>query len=221
MIDHAEGGLRTTVEGKGGRPSMQPAGPITEVTLSSRRIFEGKVVSLRVDTVRTANGREATREVVEHRGAVAMVPLLPDGSVVLVRQFRQAAGEVLLEIPAGTLNVGEEAEECARRELREEIGYEPGRLERMFSSYLAPGYSSEMLHVFLATELKRAEGSTDEDETVEPEVLPLEEAVAMIRTGEINDAKTICGLLLARDWTVSGQPSVSSRESRCNTEGAK
>lgn len=178
-----------------------PSKPVAEVTLHSRRVFEGKVVSLRVDTVRIANGREATREVVEHPGAVAMVPFLPDGRVILVRQFRQATGRVLLEIPAGTLHPGEEPEECARRELREEIGYEPGRLERMFSSYLAPGYSSEMLHVFLAGELKPAEGSTDEDETVEAEVLPLQKAVDMIRTGEIKDAKTICGLLLGRDWT--------------------
>jgi ADP-ribose pyrophosphatase len=170
-----------------------------EITLHSRRVFEGKVVNLRVDTVRVANGREATREVVEHPGAVAMVPLLKDGSVVLVRQFRQPAGEVLLEIPAGTLQPGEEPEECARRELREEIGYEPGRLERMFSSYLAPGYSCEMLHVFLATELNPAEGNMDEDEMVKPEVLPLEDAVKMISTGEIKDAKTICGLLIVKE----------------------
>jgi ADP-ribose pyrophosphatase len=173
---------------------------LREVTLQTRRIFEGKILNVRVDTVRTAKGGEATREVVEHRGAVAIVPLLEDGKVVLVRQFRQAVGEVLLEIPAGTLNRGENPEECARRELVEEIGYEPMRLEKMFSSYLAPGYSSELLHVFLATELRAAEGCTDEDETVVSEVMPLDEAVKMIRTGGIKDAKTICGLLLAADW---------------------
>jgi len=183
------------------REETGDAGPrMREVTLHSRLVFEGKVVNLRVDTVRIPSGREATREVVEHRGAVAMVPLLDDGRVVLVRQFRQAVGEVLLEIPAGTLNAGEEPDECARRELREEIRYEPAKLEEMFASYLAPGYSSEMLHVFLATELTPAEGETDEDETVEVEILPLDKAVEMIRTGEIKDAKTICGLLLARDW---------------------
>jgi len=170
---------------------------LTEKTLESKRVFEGRLVNLRVDTVELPNGRTATREVVEHKGAVAIVPMLDHEKIVLVRQFRQPAGAVLLEIPAGTLDKGEDPADCARRELVEEIGYFPEKLTEMFHSYLAPGYSTEMLHTFLAEDLRKARENRDLDEFIEIVPVNLRDAVEMINTGEIMDAKSICGILLA------------------------
>ena len=170
---------------------------LTEKTIESKRIFEGRVVNLRVDTVELPNGRISTREVVEHRGAVAIVPMIDHEQVVLVRQFRQATGGTLLEIPAGTLDKGEDPFDCARRELGEEIGYHPRKLTKMFHSYLAPGYSTEMLHTFLAEDLERVGENRDADEFMEVVTINLRDAVEMIRGGDIIDAKSICGLLLA------------------------
>ena len=170
---------------------------LTEKTIESKRIFEGRLVNLRIDTVELPNGRISTREVVEHKGAVAIVPMLDHQTIVLVRQFRQPAGTVLLEIPAGTLEKGEDPADCARREVQEEIGYAPGLLTEMFHSYLAPGYSTEMLHTFLAEDLQKSEANRDTDEFLEIVTVSLEHAVKMIDTGEIVDAKSICGILLA------------------------
>jgi ADP-ribose pyrophosphatase len=170
---------------------------LTEETLESKRIFEGKIVNLRVDTVRLPDGRTSTREIVEHRGAVAVVPMLDSERVVLVRQFRQAAGRVLTEIPAGGLEIGEDPEDCVRRELMEEIGYFPNKVTKMFYSYLAPGYSTEKLHTYLAEDLTPAVEEQDDDEFIEVITVTLDEAVEMIRTGDIADAKSICGILLA------------------------
>lgn len=170
---------------------------LTEKTIESKRIFEGRLVNLRVDTVELPNGRQSTREVVEHRGAVCIVPILDHSQVVLIRQFRQPVGGTLLELPAGTLDPGESPEDCARRELVEEIGYFPDKLTEMFHSYLAPGYSTEMLHTFLAEDLRRVGENRDSDEFIEVVTVRLRDAVDMILHGEIVDAKTICGILLA------------------------
>lgn len=170
---------------------------LTEKTIESKRIFEGRVVNLRVDTVELPNGRVSTREIVEHPGAVAIVPMIDHEQVVLVRQFRQATGGTILEIPAGTLDKGEDPFDCARRELGEEIGYHPRKLTKMFHSYLAPGYSTEMLHTFLAEDLERVGENRDADEFIEVVTINLRDAVEMIRGGDIIDAKTVCGLLLA------------------------
>jgi len=171
---------------------------LREETIASELVFNGKLVKLRVDTVRLPNGREARREIVVHRGAMAAVPLLDGDRVVLVRQFRQAAGETLLEIPAGTLEPGEDPIAGIARELAEEIGYRPNRITRMFSSYLAPGYSSEMLHTYLAEELVRESAHADADEFIEVVEMPLAEAAEKITSGEIKDAKSICGILMAQ-----------------------
>lgn len=171
---------------------------LREKTLRSERVYEGRLVNLRVDTVELPNGRVSTREVVEHRGAVAVVPILDEDRVIMVRQFRQPAGEVLLEIPAGTLDSGENPAACAARELEEETGYRAGELREMFSSYLAPGYSSEMLHTFLALGLARSRPHAEADEFLEIVVVGLDDAVGKISSGEIKDAKTICGILMAR-----------------------
>lgn len=167
-----------------------------ENVLESRMIYRGRVVSLRVDQVQLPDGKTAEREVVEHRGAVAIVPLFNSETVLLIRQYRQAVGEVLLEIPAGTLEPGELPDDCALRELQEETGYRAGRLKRLFSQYLAPGYSQEVLHVYLAEELEQATQQTEEDEMVELVPLPLNAVPALIEQGEIKDAKTIAGLLM-------------------------
>lgn len=171
---------------------------LRESTIESTEVFSGRLVKLRVDRVRLPNGKETSREIVVHRGAVTAVPLMDHQTVVMVRQYRQAAGEVLLEIPAGTLDRDEDPVKCCERELREEIGYHANKITPMFQSYLAPGYSSEMLHTFLAEDLERAEAESEEDEFIQIVEVPLDSAIDLIRSGEIKDAKTICGILMAQ-----------------------
>jgi len=170
----------------------------TETTLSNERLYEGKVVNLRVDTVQFQNGHTGKREVVEHGGAVAIVPMLADGeTVILVRQWRTPVGKPLLEIPAGGINPGEEPEVSAKRELTEEIKLTAGRLMPLYAAYVAPGYCTEKIYCFLALDLSEEGADADEDEFVERVDMKLEDAIAAIATGEIEDAKTIAGLTLA------------------------
>ncbi len=169
---------------------------LVERLISSQTVFRGRPISVRVDEVELPGGQRARREVVIHPGAVAIVPLLPDGGVIMIRQYRHAAGTVLYELPAGTLAPGESAVDCARRELAEETGYEAERLSLLFSTYLSPGYSSEIIHIFAASGLRRgAAAAPDEDERLETVTLPLSEAVAMVGRGEVQNAAAICGLL--------------------------
>ena len=166
-----------------------------EETVSSRRIHEGRIINLREDTVRLPSGREAKREIVEHKGAVCIVPVLPDGRVMMVRQFRKPAEAALLELPAGGLEKGEEPIECARRELAEECALQAGKMEPLFTCFLAPGYSTELMHGFVGEELEKASATPDEDENLEIETYALEDLLTMIDDGRICDSKTICGLL--------------------------
>lgn len=168
-----------------------------EELIASHSLYTGRVVNLRVDTVRLSNGHTTVREVVEHRGAVAIVALGDDDAIVMVRQYRRAVEETLLEIPAGTLEPGEAIEQCAHRELEEETGYTANRMELLITQYLAPGYSQEVLHVFLATELRPSHQHTEDDEYVEVVRVPLDEVAPMISDGRIKDAKTIAGTLMA------------------------
>ena len=170
---------------------------LNETVTATRRVYEGKIVNLRVDTVRLPSDGARKREVVEHGEAVAVVPMRDAKTVLLIRQFRLAAGRALLEIPAGGMEAGEDPETCARRELAEEIGFVPGRLVPLYSCYLAPGYSTEVIHGFLALDLREAAEEPDEDEFVEVVPTDLDAALAAIATGEIRDAKTIAGLTLA------------------------
>ena len=171
-----------------------------ERVLDSERIFAGKLLALRVDRVALASGRETTREVVEHPGAVAIVPLLPDGRVVLVRQYRHAVGRVLLEIPAGTLDQPGESEEGAvARELEEETGYRAARLTPLTTFYTAPGFCTERLTVYLATGLTRGEQNPAHDEAITVELVALDDIPTLLARGELGDAKTLVGLLAARD----------------------
>jgi ADP-ribose diphosphatase len=165
-----------------------------ERTLSSRHEFRGRLLALRVDEVELASGRRATREVVEHPGAVAI--LASDGErLAMVRQWRQAAGAELLEIPAGTREPGEAPLATARRELAEECGLNAAHWEEGPSFYTAPGFSTELLTLFLATELHAVETEAPEDEALERSWLTLSEAVAAVDAGGIRDAKSLVGIL--------------------------
>jgi len=165
--------------------------------IRSERVFQGRAFAVRVDQLRRADGETSRIDLVEHVGAVALLPLGQDGLIWLVRQYRHPAGKRLLELPAGTLEPGEPPEECARRECREEIGMAPGRLERLGGFYLAPGYSTEYLHVFLAADLQPSPLPGDEDEQLEIERLGLVQVLQRMRRGEIEDAKSLAALLLA------------------------
>ena len=168
---------------------------IEETVTSTKRIYDGRIINLRLDTVLMPDGKLSQREIIEHRGAVAMVPLHADKTVVLVRQFRRPAAASLLEIPAGTRDAQEDIELCARRELAEEVNLSAGRMVKLFHSYVAPGYSTEVIHTFLALDLTHSEGKTDEDEFLEIVRLPLDEALTKIGNGEIVDSKSISALL--------------------------
>ncbi len=170
---------------------------LAETLLRSKYVFAGRLLRVRVDTVRLADGQTATREVVDHPGAVAMVPITASGHVLLVRQWRQPVGRVLLEIPAGTLAPGEPPEQTARRELQEEVGMEPGKLEKLAAVALAPGYSSEVIHLYLATDLRPSRMQADADERLETAEIPLAQAIQDALTGKFEDAKTALAILLA------------------------
>ena len=164
-------------------------------TLSSRYVYNGHNIRLRVDDVLLPSGKETVREVVEHNGAVAIVAVDEEKNVLLVRQFRHAAGKELLEIPAGGIDPGETPEETARREMQEEAGYAPGHLEFLGGFYSAPGYASEYLHLFLATELMPARLIAEDTEEIKLVRMPLKEVIELIHKGAIEDAKSIAGLL--------------------------
>ena len=166
-----------------------------EKTLSSRLLHEGRSFSFKTDQVELPNGRTTTRDIVDHPGAVAIVPLLDDSKIVLIRQFRYAAGKELLEIPAGTLEKGEKPDDCAVRELKEETGYEANSMRRLLSCYMAPGYSNEVIHLYVATGLKKGEKEMEEDEEIAVEAVGFDEALRMIEENNIEDAKTIVGVL--------------------------
>lgn len=165
-----------------------------EIVTHEERVYDGRVVHLVVLDVTLPNGGTAKRELVRHPGAVAVVPLIGD-EVLMVRQFRMAANRVVLEIPAGTLNPGEDPLLCAERELQEETGFKPGVLESLGGIFVAPGYTTEYIHLFLATSLSESRLAMDEDEFIEPARMPLRELVAMIERGEIEDGKTAVALL--------------------------
>jgi len=170
----------------------------SEPTISSKRIYEGHIINVRVDTVRMPSGRDATREIVEHSHAVCIVPIDDDGNVVLVRQFRKPAESALLEVPAGGVEEGEVSEEAVLRELQEEIGYTADKLEHLSSFWVAPGWATEYMHAYLATGLRASKLQGDDDENIEVVRVPFDQAVTMFKTGEINDGKTIASLLLAQ-----------------------
>ena len=177
---------------------QKPAGSLSETTIESKRIYEGKIINVRVDTVRLPGGATATREIVEHSHAVCIVPVDDEGNVILVRQYRKPAEEALLEAPAGGVDEGEASEDAVLRELQEEIGYTAGKLQHLSSFWVAPGWATEFMHAYLATELTPSRLEADEDENIEVVRLPFDQALAMFKTGEIKDGKTIAAMLLAQ-----------------------
>jgi ADP-ribose pyrophosphatase len=166
-----------------------------EKTLSSRLLHEGRKFDFLVDEVELPNGHVTQRDIVRHPGAVVIIPILGDGRVVLIRQFRYAAGKAILEIPAGTLEVGEPPLECAARELREETGYAAKELEPLLSCFMAPGYSDEVIHFFVERGLTAVGDDPEIDEEITLELHGLEEVRRMIAENVIEDAKTIVGIL--------------------------
>lgn len=166
--------------------------------IKSETLLQGRTFKVRRDTLKTPDGRETKLEIVEHGGSVVLVPVDQEGNLLFVRQYRHAAGKDVLELPAGTRDKDEPYEECAAREIREETGMEAGRLEKIGEFYLAPGYSTEFMAVFLATQLKHNPLQADEDEFLQVEKIPLKQAIEMAEHGEVADAKSLAALLLAR-----------------------
>lgn len=166
-----------------------------EKTLSSQTMFEGRALKLRVDTVKKPNGKTATREIVERSDCVAVVPIDSKDNILMVRQFRKAVGKVLLEIPAGGIDKGEQPIMAVRRELQEEIGYLPNKIDRIGGFYAAPGYSTEYLHLYVATYLLPSRLEAEDTEDIEVVKVPLSRIPDMIISGEVCDAKSIVGLL--------------------------
>ena len=167
-------------------------------TLSSEEIYHGKTFNVRIDQVRE-DDLTYKREIVTHRGSAVIVPLFDDGTVALVRQWRQPAGKYLLEIPAGSLEEGEDPLTGAIRELEEEIGCTAGSIEHLASFYVSPGFLTEKMHVYLATGLCETAQNLDEDERIDIVRLPLSEAIDLCDNGEIEDAKTIVGLMFTAE----------------------
>lgn len=166
--------------------------------IERRTIFDGKIITVERDVILDARGQEAVREVVRHPGGAGGLPLFDDGTVALVRQYRHPAGRDLLEIPAGRIEPGESPESCAAREIEQEIGFRPGRIEKLVEFYSTPGFCEEKLHVYLATDLDPVGQQLDHDEHLEIVRLSLVDALAMAESGEIEDSKTLIALLLAK-----------------------
>ncbi len=160
----------------------------------TRNIYTGKVVTLNVDTVRLPNGVTIDLETIRHPGAAAVVPIKDDGTVVLIRQFRHAAGGFIYEIPAGKLSPGEDPLHCAARELEEEVGYRASSFELLSSIFTAPGFADEVIHIYKATGLTKGRQQLDRDEVLEIVEMPLDQAIERIQDGTIRDGKTIVGL---------------------------
>ena len=168
--------------------------------IRSEILLQGRAFKIRRDTLKTPDGRETRYEIIEHGGSVVIVPMDANGNILFVRQYRHATGGDLLELPAGTRDGEEPFEECAAREIREETGMEAGKLQRVGDFYLAPGYSSEFMVVFLATELKHNPLEGDDDEFLEVEKIPVRKANEMFERGEVPDAKSLAAWLLAKPY---------------------
>ena len=166
--------------------------------IDSETLLEGRAFKIRRDHLKTPDGRTTKLEIIDHGGSVILVPIDPQGNLLFVRQYRHAAGEDLLELPAGTRDEDEPFEVCAAREIREETGMEAGKLQKVGEFYLAPGYSTEFMVVYLATDLKDNPLDADDDEFLSVEKIPVGEAIQRAERGDIPDAKSLAALLLAR-----------------------
>ena len=172
---------------------------VQEKTISSDRIYTGKVISLKVDTVEVDNKGYKKREIVEHPGAVAIVAITEDNKVVLVKQFRKPIEQVIWELPAGKLEIGESPKECAIRELKEETGCSAKNLKLLHKFFTSAGFSNQKIYIFLATGLTKGEPDFDDDEFIEKYEIDINEAQNMVIKNEIEDAKTSIGILLTKE----------------------
>jgi ADP-ribose pyrophosphatase len=166
--------------------------------ISSETLLKGRAFLIRRDLLKTPDGRETKLDIIEHGGSVIIVPVDKEGNLLFVRQYRHAAGMDLLELPAGTLEKNEDPAVCAAREIREETGFAADKIEKIGDFYLAPGYSTEFMHVYLAQELRYDPLEADADEFLSVEILPFAEAIQMAERGEMPDAKSLAALLLAK-----------------------
>ena len=172
-------------------------------------LHQGRVFKLVSENYTLDNGVTADMDFIQHPGAVAVVPLLSQGAVILIRQYRHAVREFIWEIPAGTLDSQESPMDCAKRELIEETGYSAGQWHQLGKITPLPGCSDERIHVFLASDLKPAAQNLDKDELLSVHRLPFKAALQMILTGEIQDGKTISGLFLASNWLKKNRPDIN------------
>ena len=168
-----------------------------EEKLESQSVYAGKIINVRVDSIGLSGGRTSTREVVEHRNAVVIIPMDSEDNVILVRQYRYAVGQFLLEAPAGIIELGESPTECAERELQEEIGFFPQSLRPLGGFWSSPGFCDEYMYVFLAENLVESKLDEDYDENIMIEKIPLSRINSLIKIGEIEDGKTIAAMLMA------------------------
>jgi ADP-ribose pyrophosphatase len=177
---------------------------IEEKTISSERIYEGRILNLRKDLVQVKDGKTSYREIVEHNGGVALAAITPEGKMVLVKQYRKAAEKAVLEVPAGKIEKGEDHRLTAERELKEETGYTAGKISFITSFYSSIGYSTEVIYLYLATELTPGETEFDENEAIDILEYDLAALKNMVLHNEIEDAKTIAAILLAESITAKG-----------------
>jgi len=175
-----------------------------EKTLSSQLIYEGRAVKLRVDTVKMASGRETTREIVEHSDCVAIIAVDANDNVLLVNQFRKSVEKELLEIPAGGIEPGEDPVTTVRREMQEETGYLPQKVERLGGFYSTPGYCTEYLYLYLATDLIPNQLYAEDTENIRLVRVPISQIPSLITSGSICDAKSIAGLLTFLEYQKTG-----------------
>jgi ADP-ribose pyrophosphatase len=176
---------------------------LAEETLSSRLVFEGRALKLRVDKVKLPSGRQTTREIVEHENCVAIVALDDADNILLVRQFRKPVEKELLEIPAGGIDPGESPEDAVRREMREETGFLPREVVKLGGFYSSPGFCTEYLHLYLATDLVSKPLQAEDSESISLIRVPLAQIPGLITSGAICDAKSIAGLLAFREYQKS------------------
>lgn len=175
-----------------------------EVTVKTESIYKGRIISLQVDTVTLPNGETATREIVKHPGAVAVIPLIED-KMIVVEQYRKPLEKSQVEIPAGKLDAGEEPLKAALRELEEETGYRSDNVKLVSSFYTSPGFADEIIHLYLAEDLVKGNANPDEDEFLECEAITLEQAQEYMREGRISDAKTIMAVYAWQLYKLTGQ----------------